>query len=121
FVTDEGLQCWSWWSGTQWSMISPGLMSGGGMPTTLLPNHAPTHKTGGTDVIASAVAAGNAGLMTGADKTKLDGVAPGANLYVHPNHSGDVTSAGDGAQTIKSSVSLTTPIIGAATGTSLAV
>jgi hypothetical protein len=38
--------------------------------------------------------------MAGADKTKLDGVATGANLYVHPNHSGDVTSDGDGAQTI---------------------
>ena len=33
-------------------------------------------------------------------KTKLDGVATSANLYVHPNHSGDVVSAADGAQTI---------------------
>ena len=65
-------------------------------PTT----HATSHVTGGTDVIANAVAAGNAGLMTGADKTKLDGIATGANLYVHPNHSGDVTSVADGAQTI---------------------
>lgn len=40
------------------------------------------------------------GFMSGADKTKLDGVATGANNYVHPNHSGDVTSVGDGAQTI---------------------
>ena len=62
--------------------------------------HATSHVTGGTDVIANAVAAGNAGLMTGADKTKLDGIATGANLYVHPNHSGDVTSVADGAQTI---------------------
>jgi len=50
--------------------------------------------------VANAVAAGAAGLMTGADKSKLDGVAAGANAYVHPNHSGDVTSVGDGAQTI---------------------
>jgi hypothetical protein len=41
-----------------------------------------------------------AGTMSAADKTKLDGVAAGANLYVHPNHTGDVTSLGDGAQTI---------------------
>lgn len=40
--------------------------------------HATSHVTGGTDVIANAVAAGNAGLMSGADKTKLDGVASGA-------------------------------------------
>ena len=35
-----------------------------------------------------------------ADITKLAGIAAGANLYVHPNHSGDVTSVADGAQTI---------------------
>lgn len=40
------------------------------------------------------------GAMSAADKTKLDGIATGANNYVHPNHSGDVTSVGDGAQTI---------------------
>jgi len=34
------------------------------------------------------------------DGTKLDGIAAGANLYVHPNHSGEVTSVADGAQTI---------------------
>jgi hypothetical protein len=40
------------------------------------------------------------GVMSAADKTKLDGIAASANNYVHPNHSGDVTSVGDGAQTI---------------------
>ena len=49
---------------------------------------------------ANVVAAGAAGFMTGTDKTKLDGIATGATAYVHPNHSGDVTSLGDGAQTI---------------------
>jgi len=34
--------------------------------------HATEHVTGGDDVVANAVAAGNSGLMTGADKTKLD-------------------------------------------------
>ena len=38
--------------------------------------------------------------MTSAFATKLDGIATSANNYVHPNHSGDVTSVGDGAQTI---------------------
>lgn len=47
--------------------------------------HAATHVTGSTDVIASAVAGGNAGLMTGADKTKLDGIATGAEVNVNPD------------------------------------
>lgn len=34
--------------------------------------HASTHVTGGTDVIPNAVAGGNSGLMSGADKSKLD-------------------------------------------------
>jgi hypothetical protein len=37
--------------------------------------HASTHITGGSDVIANVVAAGNSGLMTGTDKTKLDGLS----------------------------------------------
>ena len=35
-----------------------------------------------------------------AEQTKLSGIATGANLYVHPNHTGDVTSVNDGATTI---------------------
>jgi hypothetical protein len=42
--------------------------------------------------------------MSAADKVKLNGVATGANLYVHPNHSGDVTSVADGATTIGNGV-----------------
>lgn len=45
-----------------------------------------------------------AGLLTSADKTKLDGIATGANLYTHPNHSGDVVSVSDGATTIQTGV-----------------
>ena len=41
-----------------------------------------------------------AGFLSTADKTKLDGISSGANNYTHPNHTGDVTSAGDGATTI---------------------
>lgn len=36
--------------------------------------HAARHAGGGADAIADAIAAGAAGLMTGADKTKLDGI-----------------------------------------------
>ena len=35
-----------------------------------------------------------------AEQTKLSGIATGANKYTHPNHSGDVTSTGDGATAI---------------------
>jgi len=61
--------------------------------------HASTHVTGGADKIRDASAAQD-GLMTTAFASKLDGIAANANNYVHPNHSGDVTSAGDGATTI---------------------
>ncbi|MBO9597921.1 MAG: hypothetical protein J7559_08915 [Cohnella sp.] len=37
---------------------------------------------------------------TTAEKTKLAGIAAGANQYVHPNHTGDVTSNGDGVTAI---------------------
>ena len=45
-----------------------------------------------------------AGSMSAADKTKLDGVATSANAYVHPNHSGEVTSTADGATVIADDV-----------------
>ena len=37
-------------------------------------------------------------------KTKLDGIAASANNYVHPNHSGEVTSTADGATVIADNV-----------------
>ena len=37
-------------------------------------------------------------------KTKLDGIATSANAYVHPNHSGEVTSTADGATVIADDV-----------------
>ena len=39
-----------------------------------------------------------------ADGSKLDGIASSANNYSHPNHSGEVTSSGDGATTITDNV-----------------
>lgn len=41
---------------------------------------------------------------TAAEKTKLAGIAAGANNYVHPNHTGDVTSTGDGVTAIAAGV-----------------
>ena len=38
--------------------------------------------------------------MSTAHHDKLDGIANNANNYSHPNHTGDVTSVGDGALTI---------------------
>lgn len=58
------------------------------------------HIGAGGSVHANAVASGAAGFMTGADKAKLDGIASGANNYTHPNHTGDVTSTGDGVTAI---------------------
>ncbi|MEW6104852.1 MAG: hypothetical protein AB1563_00570 [Bacillota bacterium] len=50
--------------------------TGGGLPAA----HASTHITGGTDVIPDAVAGGASGLMSGADKQKLDGIQAGAEV-----------------------------------------
>ncbi|WP_339245140.1 hypothetical protein NST58_29400 [Paenibacillus sp. FSL R10-2796] len=41
---------------------------------------------------------------TAAEKTKLGGIATGANNYVHPNHTGDVISTGDGGTAIAAGV-----------------
>ncbi len=56
-------------------------------------DHATNHITGGSDIIPNAVASGNSGLMSGADKTKLNGIATSANLYVHPSDGGGSLSA----------------------------
>ena len=85
--------------GATWGAITGTLSSQTDLNTALNGKastaHASTHVTGGSDVIANVVAAGNSGLMTGADKTKLDGVS-GSNT-------GDETTA-----TIKSKLGITT-------------
>ncbi len=73
-----------------------------------------------TDVVLSV--AGNTGAVTAAqlktayesnsdtnefsdaEQTKLSGIATSANLYVHPNHSGEVTSTADGATVIADNI-----------------
>ena len=54
----------------------------------------------GTNASIPAATTSAWGAMTDEDKTKLDGVAVSANNYTHPNHTGDVTSTGDGATVI---------------------
>ena len=55
--------------------------------------------------IRSAVeAASDSNVFTDADHSKLNGVAASANNYVHPNHSGEVTSTADGATVIASAI-----------------
>ena len=49
-------------------------------------------------------AASNSNVFTDADHTKLNGVAASSNNYVHPNHSGEVTSTADGATVIAGNI-----------------
>ncbi len=73
-------------------------LGSGTLPAARFNDTAHGNRAGGT--LHAAATTGTAGFMSAADKSKLDGVATGANNYAHPNHSGDVTSAGDGATTI---------------------
>lgn len=56
------------------------------------------------EIRAAVEAATDSNVFTDDDHTKLNGIAASANNYVHPNHSGEVTSAGDGATTIADNV-----------------
>ena len=55
-------------------------------------------------------AASDSNVFTDADHTKLNAIAANANNYVHPNHSGDVTSSADGATTIANNAVTTAKI-----------
>ena len=57
--------------------------------------------SGISDVAAAVEGASDSNTFTDAESSKLAGVASSANNYVHPNHSGDVVSAADGAMTIQ--------------------
>lgn len=54
----------------------------------------------GTDVTIPSASTTDSGVMTATDKVKLDSLAN----YVHPNHSGDVTSVSGGVTTIQPNV-----------------
>ena len=74
------------------------------------PTDAVTSVGGNTGVVtnaqiaASVEAASDSNTFTDADHTKLNSVASSANNYVHPNHSGEVTSTADGATVIADNV-----------------
>ena len=73
-------------------------LSAGTLPAARFDDTAHGARAGGT--LHADATTSVSGFMSGADKSKLNGIAVGANNYVHPNHSGDVTSTGDGATVI---------------------
>lgn len=85
----------------------------GKVPKTLFDAHTilkadtddtPVALTVAADRLVGRLTGGNiTGLTATQVRTLLD-VAEGANAYTHPNHSGDVTSVGDGATTIANGV-----------------
>lgn|GEM_PF-1527705 len=89
------------WNGTAWiELTSVGTI-------TSIVGTAPigASLSGSTVTVSISPASGSAaGSMSSADFTKLAGVATGANNYVHPNHTGDVTSTGDGVTAIAAGV-----------------
>ena len=91
---------WIWRVGANSFKINGG---GGGL-TNLAYTPSPTNGTitsdTGTDATIPLADGTNAGLFAPSEKTKLTNIAENANNYTHPNHSGDVTSVGDGVQTI---------------------
>jgi len=80
--------------------LVPSASGGGGGATNLTFSRTATSVTvvsdTGTDATLPAATTTQAGVLTASDKLKLDGLTN----YVHPNHSGDVTSTGDGATVI---------------------
>ena len=59
----------------------------------------------GIDVMGSIAITGTVdGRDVATDGTKLDGISSNANNYTHPNHTGEVTSTGDGATVIVDNV-----------------
>ncbi len=77
----------------------------------------PVTSSTGSDATLDIATTALAGVMSAADKTKLDGIANNANNYVHPNHTGDVTSTGDGATVIANDVVSNTKLANMAANT----
>ena len=71
-----------------------GRVTAGTNPTTLsgygITDAAPSSHVGATGTAHGAATTSVAGFMSAADKTKLDGVATGANNYVHPTTDGSL-------------------------------
>jgi hypothetical protein len=96
---DDTASSWMEFDGSVWATFGGVGVTNLGVANVTGTNLDVTSDTG-TDATLPAATASDAGLMTGADKTKLNGIATNANNYSHPNHSGEVTSVGDGVQTL---------------------
>lgn len=71
----------------------------------------------GSSTFVGRKATGDIAAMSAAEARAVLNVADGANNYAHPNHSGDVTSAGDGATTIAAGAVTLAKMADVATGT----
>jgi len=67
-------------------------------------SHAPDHSHSNKTELDAITAAGCGSIISSVERTKLDGIADNANNYSHPNHSGEVSSTGDGATVIANDV-----------------
>ena len=125
-ATDAALRDRATHTGTQPASTITGLaaiatsgsasdLGAGTLPAARFNDTAHGNRAGGA-LHAAATTSVN-GFMSAADKTKLDGVATGANNYSHPNHTGDVTSAGDGATTIANDAVTNAKLANMASGT----
>ena len=56
------------------------------------------------EIRAAVEAATDSNVFTDADHSKLNAIAASANNYVHPNHTGEVTSTADGATVIADNI-----------------
>ncbi len=70
----------------------------------VVPSYTTNTQLSNAEVRAAVEAASDSNVFTDADHTKLNGIAASANNYVHPNHSGEVTSTADGATVIADDV-----------------
>lgn len=84
-----------YWNGTNFTINKPTTFSSSIQTTT------GKFTTGAaTNTIFGGDATGLGSWKTASQIRTILNIADGANAYVHPNHSGDVTSVADGAQTI---------------------
>ena len=78
---------------TKVTVDSRGHIGAGSNPTTLagygITDAAPLTHVGTRGAAHTVATTGEAGFMSSADKTKLDGIAAGANAYVHPAYTAD--------------------------------
>lgn len=105
------------WNGTTWLNLGS---SGAGATDLTFSRDGSTVtviSSTGNDAILPSSTISLAGVMSAADKTKLDSIATNANNYTHPNHTGDVTSTGDGATLIANNAVTLAKMADVATGT----